>query len=105
MDSLGGDCGCPQLRLDAGDAMQGTPVQNETRGRAGMDVLGRLGYAAAALGDHDFDWSVDVLRQRTERVGLSRGSPRTCVDSVTGRRPDWIDPVPDARRGRASRSR
>ena len=47
----------PQLRLDAGDAMQGTPVQDETRGRAGMELLGRLGYAAAALGDHDFDWS------------------------------------------------
>ena len=37
--------------------MQGTPVQDETRGRAGMELLGRLGYAAAALGDHDFDWS------------------------------------------------
>ena len=44
--------------------MQGTPLQNETQGRAGMEVLGRLGYAAAALGDHDFDWSPDVLRQR-----------------------------------------
>jgi 2',3'-cyclic-nucleotide 2'-phosphodiesterase (5'-nucleotidase family) len=66
LDSLGDDCDCAQLRLDAGDAMQGTPVQNESRGRAGSALLGRLGYAAAALGDHDFDWSVDVLRQRME---------------------------------------
>src|SRR5262249_10019894 len=63
-DSLGADCHCPQLRVDAGDAMQGTPVQDETRGRAGMEVLARLGYAAAALGDHDFDWSQETLRQR-----------------------------------------
>jgi len=28
LDSLGRECGCPGLRLDAGDEMQGTPVSN-----------------------------------------------------------------------------
>ena len=64
--------------------MQGTPVQDESRGRAGIALLGRLGYAAAALGDHDFDWS----RRRAARSGWrsrpTRGSRRTCVDSATG---------------------
>jgi 2',3'-cyclic-nucleotide 2'-phosphodiesterase/3'-nucleotidase len=90
-DSLGADCGCAQLRLDAGDAMEGTPVQNESRGRAGMGVLGRLGYAAAALGDHDFDWSVDVLRQRMEESPYPWLAANV-VDSATGKRPDWITP-------------
>jgi 2',3'-cyclic-nucleotide 2'-phosphodiesterase (5'-nucleotidase family) len=90
-DSLGADCDCPQLRLDAGDAMQGTPVQDETRGRAGMEVLARLGYAAAALGDHDFDWSLEVLRQR---IGESPYPwlAANVVDSASGRRPDWAVP-------------
>jgi 2',3'-cyclic-nucleotide 2'-phosphodiesterase (5'-nucleotidase family) len=90
-DSLGDDCGCAQLRLDAGDAMQGTPVQSESRGRAGMALLGRLGYAAAALGDHDFDWSVDVLRQRLEESSYPWLAANV-VDSATGQRPDWITP-------------
>lgn len=90
-DSLGADCDCAQLRLDAGDAMQGTPVQNESRGRAGMGLLGGLGYSAAALSDHDFDWSVDVLRQRLEESPYP-WLAANLVDSATGRRPDWITP-------------
>jgi 2',3'-cyclic-nucleotide 2'-phosphodiesterase (5'-nucleotidase family) len=90
-DSLGADCGCPQLRLDAGDAMQGTPVQDETRGRAGMELLARLGYAAAALGDHDFDWSLETLRQRVTESGYP-WLAANLVDSATGRRPDWLVP-------------
>ena len=91
LDSLGKECDCPSVRLDAGDAMQGTPVQDETRGRAGMEVLGRLGFAAAALGDHDFDWSLDVLR---DRMGESPYPwlAANIVDSVSGLRPDWIEP-------------
>ena len=91
LDSLGKDCDCPHVRLDAGDAMQGTPVQDETRGRAGMEVLERLGFAAAALGDHDFDWSLDVLR---DRMGESPYPwlAANIVDSVSGLRPDWIEP-------------
>jgi len=91
LDSLGTDCGCPQLRLDAGDAMQGTPVQDETRGRAGMELLGRLGYAAAALGDHDFDWSLEALRERMKESPYP-WLAANLVDSVSGRRPDWVVP-------------
>jgi 2',3'-cyclic-nucleotide 2'-phosphodiesterase (5'-nucleotidase family) len=90
-DSLGADCDCPQLRLDAGDAMQGTPVQDETRGRAGMELLARLGYAAAALGDHDFDWSLEALRQRMTESPYP-WLAANLVDSTSGRRPDWIVP-------------
>jgi 2',3'-cyclic-nucleotide 2'-phosphodiesterase/3'-nucleotidase len=91
LDSLAEDCGCPQLRLDAGDAMEGTPLQNETHGRAGMGLLGGLGYAAATLGDHDFDWSVDVLRQRLAESSYPWLAANV-VDSATGQRPDWIAP-------------
>ena len=90
-DSLAEACRCPQLRLDAGDAIQGTPLQNDTRGRAGMDLLGRLGYAAAALGDHDFDWGSDVLKQRLSESAYPWLAANV-QDSATGRRPDWIVP-------------
>lgn len=90
-DSLGAACGCAQLRLDAGDAIEGTPVQNDSRGRAGMAVLGRLGYAAAALGDHDFDWSLDALRARMGESPYPWLAANV-VDSTNGRRTDWIHP-------------
>ena len=91
LDSLGQDCGCAQLRLDAGDAMQGTPVEDETRGRAGMELFGRLGYGAVALGDHDFDWGADALRTRLSGA-TDPWLAANVVDSVTGTRPDWIAP-------------
>jgi len=91
MDSLSAECGCGTLRLDAGDAMQGTPLADETAGRAAVEVLNHLGYAAAALGDHDFDWSLDVLRRR---AGESRYPwlAANVFDSATGRRPEWVVP-------------
>jgi 2',3'-cyclic-nucleotide 2'-phosphodiesterase (5'-nucleotidase family) len=88
-DSLAAACGCPGLRLDAGDAVEGTPVQNQSRGRAGMAVLGRLGYAAAALGDHDFDWSLDALRARMSESPYPWLAANV-VESVTGQRPGWV---------------
>ena len=50
------------------------------------------GYAAAALGDHDFDWSPEVLRQRMERVALpvargQRGGQRHPAGGPTGSSP------------------
>jgi 2',3'-cyclic-nucleotide 2'-phosphodiesterase / 3'-nucleotidase / 5'-nucleotidase len=91
MDSLAAECGCQTLRLDAGDAMQGTPLADEAAGRPVVEVLNHLGYAAAALGDHDFDWSLDVLRRR---AGESRYPwlAANLFDSATGRRPEWAVP-------------
>jgi 2',3'-cyclic-nucleotide 2'-phosphodiesterase (5'-nucleotidase family) len=91
MDSLTMDCDCPTLRLDAGDAMQGTVVSNLTRGRAMVEVLNRLNIAAAALGEHDFEWSLDTLRRR---ISESRYPwlAANVFDATTGRRPDWIVP-------------
>ncbi len=91
LDSLGDACACAQLRLDAGDATGGTPIGNETRGRAGMELLGHLGYAAAALGEHDFDWSADTLRERLSAAPYSLLAANL-VDSATGHRPDWVVP-------------
>jgi 2',3'-cyclic-nucleotide 2'-phosphodiesterase/3'-nucleotidase/5'-nucleotidase len=91
MDSLAADCPCPTLRLDAGDAMQGTVGANLTRGRAMVEVLNRLGIAATALGEHDFVWSQDTLRRRMSEARYAWLAANV-FDSATGRRPDWIVP-------------
>lgn len=91
MDSLADECSCPTLRLDAGDAMQGTVTSNLTRGRAMVDVLNRLDITAAALGEHDFEWSLDTLRRRMSDSHYPWLAANV-FDSATGRRLDWLAP-------------
>src|SRR5256886_5175139 len=64
LDSLARGCFCATIRLDAGDEMQGTPVSNFNFGRPAIAALNALGIDAAAIGNHEFDWTVDTLRAR-----------------------------------------
>src|SRR2546421_1069651 len=64
LDSLARACGCTSVRIDAGDEMQGTALSNATYGRGTIDALNDLGIDAAAIGNHEFDWSIDTLRTR-----------------------------------------
>lgn len=51
------------ILLSAGDMFQGTPISNLFRGRPVIEILNYLKYDAMALGNHEFDWGQDVLRQ------------------------------------------
>src|SRR2546427_9078151 len=64
LDSLARGCFCTTIRLDAGDEMQGTPVSNFNFGRPAIAALNAYGIDAAAIGNHEFDWTVDTLRAR-----------------------------------------
>ena len=44
------------LLVDAGDMWQGTLASNLSEGKPVLDVYNALGYAAAAVGNHDFDF-------------------------------------------------
>ncbi len=90
MDRLQRECGCAELRLDAGDVMQGTPVSNLTYGRATVAAFDAMGYAAAAIGNHEFDWTVDTLqaRMREARFAWLAANVRT----ASGARPAWARP-------------
>lgn len=55
---------CETILLDGGDMFQGTLASNLAYGRPVVDLFNRMGYAAAALGNHEFDWGVDTLRAR-----------------------------------------
>ncbi len=91
MDSAAARCRCPTLRLDAGDEMQGTLLSNLSFGRSTILAFNRMGINAAAVGNHDFDWSVDTLRARMRDAGYP-WLVANVIDSVTGRRPDWAQP-------------
>ncbi|MGI9139648.1 MAG: bifunctional metallophosphatase/5'-nucleotidase, partial [Gemmatimonadaceae bacterium] len=47
---------CEVLLLDGGDMFQGTPASNTAYGMPVVELYNALGYAGAALGNHEFDW-------------------------------------------------
>ncbi len=91
LDSLTGACQCASVRLDAGDEMQGTALSNATYGRGTVDAMNRLGIDAAAIGNHEFDWSIDTLRARISEAGYPFLSANITTAAGTAR-PDWATP-------------
>ncbi len=91
MDRLAAACGCATIRLDAGDVMQGSPVSNLSYGRATVEAFNAMGYAASAIGNHEFDWGVDTLvaRIRDARFAWLSANVR---ERATGRTPPWTAP-------------
>jgi 2',3'-cyclic-nucleotide 2'-phosphodiesterase (5'-nucleotidase family) len=91
LDSLAKACRCTSIRLDAGDEMQGTPVSNISYGRGVIEAMNALEIDAAAIGNHEFDWSVDTLRARM-RDAHYRFLSANITDSSGAARPDWALP-------------
>lgn len=54
--------------LDAGDFCQGTPYFNYFKGALEVDLMNRLGYKAATLGNHEFDLGVDHLAKMLKKA-------------------------------------
>lgn len=91
MARLTRECGCTAIRLDAGDVMQGTPVSNLSYGRATVEAFNAMGYAAAAIGNHEFDWGLDTLQARIRQARfawLSANIRARESDAV----PPWVVP-------------
>jgi 2',3'-cyclic-nucleotide 2'-phosphodiesterase (5'-nucleotidase family) len=91
LDSLALACGCTTVRLDAGDEMQGTLLSNFTFGRPTIAALNAFGIDAAAIGNHEFDWSVDTLRARMAGARYAFLAANI-TDSGGTVRPDWAEP-------------
>jgi len=98
LDSLARACGCTSVRLDAGDQMQGTPISNFSYGRSSIEVLNQMGIDAAAIGNHEFDWSVDTLRARMRDARYQFVSANI-TDSTGTARPEWAEPWTIVSRG------
>ncbi len=90
---------CDVLLLDGGDMFQGTPASNVAYGKPVVELYNELGYAAAALGNHEFDWGIDTLRARMADARFRiMGANVTYAD---GRDVEWIPNDTIVARGRA----
>src|SRR2546428_1405496 len=98
LDSLARGCFGTTIRLDAGDEMQGTPVSNFNFGRPAIAALNAFGIDAAAIGNHEFDWTVETLRARMAEAHY-RFLAANITDSAGTARPDWAEPFTVIERG------
>ena len=80
---------CVTILVDGGDQFQGTPASNFVFGRSVVQIFNYLGYSAAAVGNHEFDWGQDTLRARMRdaRYPMLAANVRFKAD---GRDVPWI---------------
>jgi 2',3'-cyclic-nucleotide 2'-phosphodiesterase (5'-nucleotidase family) len=92
MNRLAAECSCATIRLDGGDVMQGSAASNLTHGRAMVEVFNAMHVDAAAVGNHEFDWSIDTL---AARIGEARFAwlSANIRERATRRRPAWVVPM------------
>jgi len=79
---------CESILLDGGDMFQGTLPSNRTYGASVVQLYNRLGYAAAALGNHEWDWGQDSLRARMREARYPILAAN--VRFADGRDVDWV---------------
>jgi 5'-nucleotidase len=78
------------LLVDGGDLMQGTPISNLVQGESVIDVMNRMAYDAAAVGNHEFDWGIETLERRRSQARFPLLAANVIRED--GARPDWAVP-------------
>ena len=59
------------LLLDCGDIFQGTPYFNIYKGKLEIDLMNKMGYDVATLGNHEFDNGIEALASLMKRADFS----------------------------------
>jgi 2',3'-cyclic-nucleotide 2'-phosphodiesterase/3'-nucleotidase len=75
--------------VDGGDLFQGTMISNLAFGRPVVEQMNALGYAAGAIGNHEFDWTADTLERRVHEMRFG-ALGANMVLAKNGKRPRWV---------------
>ena len=75
--------------VDGGDMFQGTMISNLAFGRPVIEHMNALGYTAAAIGNHEFDWTADTLERRVREMRFA-ALGANMVQVRDGKRPPWV---------------
>jgi len=81
----------PYLLLDSGDFANGTVEAKESKGLTSIRLMNALGYNAAAVGNHEFDFSdegVEPMLGQAQFAVLAAN----LFEKETGKRPAWLKP-------------
>ncbi len=79
------------LLLSGGDMWTGPAISSWFNGDSAAEVMNLMGYRAAAIGNHEFDFGVDVLRRHAQEASFPYLSANLVV-AATGQTPDFARP-------------
>lgn len=68
--------------VDAGDAFQGLPISNSTKGEARAEILNKINYDAMAVGNHEFDFGLDEAKKYKQILKFPLLSSNTYIDGA-----------------------
>ena len=68
--------------VDAGDAFQGLPISNSTKGEDRANIMNQVGYDAMAVGNHEFDFGMDQVIKYKETLNFPLLSANTYVNGA-----------------------
>ena len=60
----------PDLMVDSGDAFQGLPVSNNSKGEEMAKAMNGVGYDAMTVGNHEFDFGYDQLLKLQKQLNF-----------------------------------
>ncbi|MDO4666332.1 MAG: cell surface ecto-5'-nucleotidase Nt5e [Streptococcus sp.] len=70
------------LVVDAGDAFQGLPISNSSKGEERAKILNEIGYDAMAVGNHEFDFGLDEAKKYKEILKFPLLSSNTYLNDA-----------------------
>ncbi|MDF2530720.1 MAG: yfkN [Clostridia bacterium] len=77
--------------LSAGDMLQGSADSNLLYGTPVLAAMNDLGFEAMAIGNHEFDWGLDKLRDLSDKADFPFLAANI-VEKGTDRTPDFAEP-------------
>ena len=80
----------PDLMLDAGDAFQGLPLSNQSKGEEMAKAMNAVGYDAMVAGNHEFDFGYDQLKKLESMLNFPILSSNVYKDGKLAFKPSTI---------------
>lgn len=77
--------------LSSGDMWQGSADSNITRGSLVNEIMNHMGFEAMALGNHEFDWTIDIINTNKEKANFPYLA-NNIIDTTTGDNVDFVLP-------------
>ncbi len=78
--------------LGSGDLFQGSAPSNLTKGAVVNDILKKMGMVVSAVGNHEFDWGVDLIPKWSKDGGYDFLASNI-YDKTTGQPVTWAKPT------------
>ena len=82
--------------VSSGDMFQGSAISNMTQGGVVVEAMNEIGFDAMAVGNHEFDWGIDVIKKYNNKTSEVKSNfPIICAniyEKATDKPVDWCDP-------------